>query len=65
MHNLSKSHPNPYLFTDLFNKEKYMQTNEFACGCNCVLRSSLTRPGLLEPSPVAIHHALLRKIESA
>lgn len=21
MHNLSKSHPNPYLFTDLFNKE--------------------------------------------
>lgn len=22
MHNLSKSHPNPYLFTDLFNKEK-------------------------------------------
>lgn len=43
MHNLSKSHRNAYLF----NKEKYMQTNEFACGCNCVLRSSLTRPGLL------------------
>lgn len=48
MHNLSKSRPSSYLFTDLFNKEKKnMQTNEFARGCNCVLRSSLTRPGLL------------------
>lgn len=28
-----------------------MQTNEFACGCNCVLRSSLTRPGL----PLALY----------
>lgn len=42
-----------------------MQTNEFARGCKCVLRSSLTRPHLLQPSTAAIHHALLRKIESA
>lgn len=72
MHNLSKSRPSSYLFTDLFNKraregerKKNMQTNEFACGCNCVLRSSLTRPGLLQPSAVAIHHALLRETQSA
>lgn len=65
MHNLSKSHPKPYLFTDFFNKVRKMQTNEFARGCKCVLRSSLTRPHLLQPSTAAIHHALLRKMESA
>lgn len=30
MHKLSKSHPNPYLFTDLFNKEK-KNANKWIC----------------------------------